>query len=365
MTNELLRVEDLHTHFDSDRGTVHAVDGVSFGVNRGEIVGLVGESGSGKSVTARSIIRLEDPGRIVSGRISFDGRDLTRADEATLRRVRGEDISIVFQDPHETLNPVFPVREQIAEAVRIHDEDHSQGLLDFLGVPPFRNRTAWKRAEERAVELMEQVAIPDPTGSANEYPHEFSGGMRQRAMLAVAVASDPDLLIADEPTTALDTTTQAGILRQIRRLRDQRDLGVLLISHDIGVIAQTCDKVVVMYGGRVMEAGPVEDVLTEPKHPYTRALLECSPRTLDRGDRVRTPAGSPPDVIGGHDGCPFADRCDLATTDCRSGDIPVIEHAPGHRVACIETPVQSREGPTATGGRVNGNRVAPDGGDDE
>ncbi|WP_042662026.1 ABC transporter ATP-binding protein [Haloferax sp. ATB1] len=365
MTNELLRVEDLRTSFDSDRGTVHAVDGVSFSVSRGEIVGLVGESGSGKSVTARSLVRLEDPGQITSGRISFDGQDLTCADEATLRRIRGDEVSIVFQDPHEALNPVFTIGEQISEAVRIHDEGPSQGLFDFLGVPPFRNRAAWKRAEDRAVELMEQVAIPNPNGSADEYPHELSGGMRQRAMLAVALAGDPDLLIADEPTTALDTTTQAGILRQIRRLREQRELGVLLISHDIGVIAQTCDKVVVMYGGQVMESGPVDEVLTAPKHPYTRALLECSPRTLDRGERVETLAGSPPDVIGGHDGCPFADRCDLATTDCRRGDIPVTERAPGHRVACIETPMKSRGGPTATGGRVNGNRVAPDGGDDE
>ncbi|RDZ33980.1 MULTISPECIES: ABC transporter ATP-binding protein [unclassified Haloferax] len=365
MMNELLRVEDLHTHFDSDQGTVHAVDGASFGVDRGEIVGLVGESGCGKSVTARSIIRLEDPGRIVSGRISFDGRDLTHADEATLRRVRGEDISIVFQDPHETLNPVFPIGDQIAESVRIHDGGSSQGLLDFLGVPPFRNRTAWNRAEDRAVELMEQVAIPDPNGSAAEYPHEFSGGMRQRAMLAVALASDPDLLIADEPTTALDTTTQAGILRQIRTLRDQRDMGVLLISHDIGVVAQTCDRVVVMYGGQVMESGPVDEVLTAPKHPYTRALLECSPRNLGRDERVSTLEGSPPDAVGGHDGCPFADRCRLATSDCRSGDIPVVESDPGHRVACIETPTDSRGTPTVAASGQPRNVVAPDGGDEK
>lgn len=362
MTNELLRIEDLHTHFDSDQGTVHAVNGVSFSVKRGEIVGLVGESGSGKSVTARSIVRLEDPGQIVSGRINFDGQNLTHVDEATLRRVRGEDVSIVFQDPHETLNPVFPVGEQIAEAVRIHDRGQSQGLLDFLGIPPFRNRTAWKRAKNRAVELMEQVAIPDPNGSADEYPHEFSGGMRQRAMLAVALASDPDLLIADEPTTALDTTTQAGILRQIRTLRDQRDLGVLLISHDIGVVAQTCDRVVVMYGGQVMEAGPVDDVLTMPEHPYTRALLECSPRNLACSDRGRTLAGSQPDAIGGHDGCPFADCCHLETPDCHRGDIPITERKPDHRVACIEAPLERhRELTTAS----SPNRVAPDGGADK
>ncbi len=363
MTNELLRVEDLQTQFDSDQGTVHAVDGVSFGVNRGEIVGLVGESGSGKSATARSIVRLEAPGQITSGRITLDGQDLTAVDEATLRRIRGDDISIVFQDPHETLNPVFPVGEQIAEAVRIHEEGSSQGLLDFLGVPPFRNRAAWERAKDYAVELMEQLAIPDPNRSADEYPHELSGGMRQRATLAVALAGDPDLLIADEPTTALDTTTQAGILRQIRTLRDQRDLGVLLISHDIGVIAQTCDRVVVMYGGQVMETGPVDEVLTTPEHPYTRALLECSPRNLARGDRFRPLEGSQPNTISSHDGCPFADHCHLATPDCRRGDIPVTEREPDHRVACIETPLEPCRDPTAAGGSPN--KVAPDGGDNE
>lgn len=362
MTNELLRVEDLRTQFDSDQGTVHAVNGVSFSVNRGEIVGLIGESGSGKSVTARSIVRLEDPGRIVSGTIEFDGLNLADRDEAMLRRVRGEDVSIVFQDPHETLNPVFSVGEQIAEAVRIHDGESSQGLLDFLGVPPFRNRAAWTRAKDRAVELMEQVAIPDPDRSVDEYPHEFSGGMRQRAMLAVALASDPDLLIADEPTTALDTTTQAGILRQIRTLRDQRNLGILLISHDLGVIAQTCDRVVVMYGGQVMEAGPVEDVLPTPEHPYTRALLGCSPRNAASGDRVRTLEGSPPDAIGGHDGCPFADRCRHATRDCRRGDIPVTERHPDHRVTCLEAPIGS---PTAPTDQPPSNRTALDGGDGE
>ncbi|RJT07854.1 ABC transporter ATP-binding protein [Halococcus sp. IIIV-5B] len=366
MTDALLRVDDLHTRFDSDRGTVHAVDGVSFGVNRGEIVGVVGESGSGKSVTARSLLRLEDPGKIVSGRIDFDGQDLTQADEATLRRVRGDDISIVFQDPHETLNPVFTVGEQVAEAVRIHD-DPSQGLLDFLGVPPCRKRGAWKRAEERAVELLDQVAMPDPARSADAYPHELSGGMRQRAMLAVALASDPDLLIADEPTTALDTTTQAGILQRIRTLRDRRDLGVLLISHDIGVVAQTCDRVVVMYGGRVMESGPVDEVLTAPEHPYTRALLECSPRNLAAGERVGTLDGDPPDAVGGHDGCPFAERCRHATLDCRDGAIPVTEPEPGHRVACIEAPLEPHERPTVSGGTrtPNPKQVALDGGDEE
>lgn len=360
MTDHLLRVEDLHTRFDTDQGTVHAVDGVSFTVDRGEIVGLLGESGSGKSVTARSMLRLEDPGRIASGTITFDGTELTTADESTLRRIRGSDISMVFQDPTETLNPVFTVGEQIAEAVRIHESGARQRLLDFLGVSPFQDRSAWADAHERAVELMDQMDIPNPESSSSAFPHEFSGGLRQRAVLAIALASDPALLVADEPTTALDTTTQAGIIRRLRSLRDEHGVGILLISHDIGVIAQTCDRVVVMYGGQVMESGPVGQVLTTPEHPYTRTLLACSIRNSDPGERVRSVEGSPPDPIGGHEKCPFSDRCQHATAACREGRISTTELDSEHRLACVEAPLaadlassQRQEQPTPSEGERN------------
>jgi oligopeptide/dipeptide ABC transporter ATP-binding protein len=358
MRDPLLRVEDLHTRFETDRGSVHAVDGVSLTVDRGEVVGVLGESGSGKSVTARSICRLEDPGRIVDGSISFDGTELTTADESTVRQIRGNDVSMVFQDPTETLNPVFPVGEQIAEAVRIHETEDRQSLLDFLGLPPFRDQTAWESAHERAVELMDRMDIPNPESRSSAFPHEFSGGLRQRAVLAVALASEPELLIADEPTTALDTTTQADILGRLRSLSDDRDIGVLLISHDLGVIAQTCDRVVVMYGGRVMEAGPVERILTAPEHPYTRALLECSVRNSSRDERVRSLDGRPPDSVGEHEGCPFADRCRHATATCREGSIPMTERDADHRLACPEAPLfaaqessRGQEAPMVDGGR--------------
>lgn len=358
MREPLLRVENLHTRFETDRGSVHAVDGVSLTVDCGEVVGVLGESGSGKSVTARSICRLEDPGRIVDGTVAFDGTELTTADQSTVRRIRGNDISMVFQDPTETLNPVFSVGEQIAEAVRIHEMDNRQGLLDFLGVSPFRDRTAWASAHERAIELMDRMDIPNPESRSSAFPHEFSGGLRQRAVLAVALANEPELLIADEPTTALDTTTQADILGRLRSLSDDRNIGVLLISHDLGVIAQSCDRVVVMYGGRVMEAGPVERVLTAPEHPYTKTLLECSVRNSGRDVRVQSLDGQPPDAIGGHEGCPFADRCRHVTATCQEGAIPMTERDADHRLACPEVTLPSgqessrgREAPMVDGGQ--------------
>ncbi|WP_058991367.1 ABC transporter ATP-binding protein [Haloarcula sp. CBA1127] len=358
MHESLLRVENLHICFDTDRGTVDAVNGVSFTVDRGEIVGILGESGSGKSATAQSICRLESPGNIVGGSITFAGRELTTAAEATLCRLRGNSISMVFQDPTETLNPVFSVGEQIAESVRIHESGGKQRLLDFLGVSPFRDQSAWEDAHKRAIELMEQVGIPNPAASVSSFPHELSGGLRQRAVLATALASEPALLIADEPTTALDTTTQADILRRLRSLRDEQNTSILLISHDLGVIAQTCDRVVVLYDGQVMEAGPVERILTAPKHPYTRALLSCSVRNADADECGHSAPVRPQDHTGSHEGCPFADHCQHVTDACRSGPIQTTEVASDHRLACVEAPVteaqsvsEQQERPAADGGQ--------------
>ncbi|TYL39569.1 glutathione ABC transporter ATP-binding protein [Natronococcus pandeyae] len=332
---DILTVENLHTQFRTREGPVRAVDGASFDVAEGETVGIVGESGCGKSVTARSIVGLQSPGEIVRGSIRLDGVNVPDATDRQLRRLRGETVSISFQDPSRALNPVFDVGEQIAESLRVHDRPESQGLLDYLHAPLFSRRSAWRESRERAVELMEQVGIASPEDRVDAYPHELSGGMRQRAGLAIAMASDPDLLIADEPTTALDTTTQARILERLRRLTDERGTALLLISHDLGVVADVCDRVVVMYAGQVMETGPTERVLEDPRHPYTRALLECSLRNGDGKRRLPTIEGTVPERTDERSGCPFAPRCSSATDACLTGEVPTVELEEG-TAACGE-----------------------------
>ncbi len=334
MDEPLLTVENLHTHFDTPGGTVHAVNGISFEVYPGEIVGIVGESGSGKSVTALSMIRLEDPGEIVEGSINFKGTEMTTADPQTIRSIRARGMSMVFQDPMTTLNPVFTVGEQIIESLKIHDNPESQRLTDYLKVPFLHSRSDWQSKREQVSELMEEVGIPKPDERLDAYPHEFSGGMRQRAMLAIALASKPDLLIADEPTTALDVTIQAQILRLIADLRDSRDMSVVFITHDLGVVADICDRVIVMYGGQVMETGTTEQILTEPKHPYTKALLKCLPQQTPRKEPLETIEGSVPDAFGGHSGCPFAGRCEHAMDQCLTGEMPEISCGDGQSAKC-------------------------------
>lgn len=334
MSDPLLSVENLHTHFDTPAGTVHAVNGVSFDVASGEIVGIVGESGSGKSVTALSIMRLEDPGRIVDGSIRFKDTEMTTATQPEIRRERGRGMSMVFQDPMTTLNPVFTVSDQIVESLKIHDNPERQRLTDYLKVPLFHSRSDWKAKEQRAIELMDEVGIPNPEERLEAYPHEFSGGMRQRAMIAIALASKPDLLIADEPTTALDVTIQAQILRLIADLRDQRDMSVVLITHDLGVVADVCDRVIIMYGGEVMETGSAEQILTNPKHPYTKALLECLPQNTPRKEPLETIEGQVPDALAGHQGCPFSGRCDHAKEVCQHETMPVIDCGNGQQAKC-------------------------------
>jgi peptide/nickel transport system ATP-binding protein len=335
VSDPVLSVEDLQTRFRTRNGTVHAVDGVSFEVGSDEILGVVGESGCGKSATALSVMGLQDPGEIVGGAIRFDGSELTDSSAEEWRRVRGDGMSMVFQNPESTLNPVFTVGEQIAESVKLHEGASNQRLREYVRVPFFGDG-GWSDPLARAEELLDEVGIPNPGLRADAYPHELSGGLRQRAMLAIALAADPDLLVADEPTTALDTTTQAQILAKLREINHDRETAMVVISHDLGVVAELCDRVLVMYAGRVMERGTTERVLTNPSHPYTQALLRCTTRGVDRGERLDAIEGEVPDLLGGTDGCPFAPRCRHATDACRRRSIPTNEVEPGHEVACDE-----------------------------
>jgi oligopeptide transport system ATP-binding protein len=290
----LLEVEDLETRFHTADGVVHAVQGVSFSVDRGEIVGIVGESGSGKSVTALSIMNLVDsPGRVEEGTVRFKGDDLLKKVGAELQGIRGNEIGMIFQDPMTSLNPSFSVGEQIAEVVREHEDVSSDD--------------AWSRA----VNLLDRVNIPDPTERAEEYPHQFSGGMRQRVLIAIALACNPDLLIADEPTTALDVTIQAQLLELLKELQADMNLSVLLITHDLGVVAEIADSLVVMYAGQVMERGDLEELFYEPQHPYLQRLLASSPHRaqVDAGDLLPVIEGEMPSLINVPSGCPFHPRC--------------------------------------------------------
>ena len=310
----LLSVEGLRTQFDTSAGTVRAVDGVSFAIERGEVLGLVGESGCGKSVTSLSIMRLvPPPGRITAGRVRLEGEDLLDKDGEAMRRVRGARMAMVFQEPMTSLNPVFTIGDP---AVQAH-----------AGVG---RRAAW----ERAVEMLDHVQVPAPRERAREYPHQLSGGLRQRAMIALALAPGPQLLIADEPTTALDVTIQAQILDLLRRLQAERGMGVLLITHDLGVVAEVCHRVAIIYAGRIVEMAPVASIFSAPMHPYTRGLLRSLPHPSRFGQPLSSIDGAPPDLrrIGG--GCRFAPRCPYVRDSCRADEPALIEREPGHLVAC-------------------------------
>jgi peptide/nickel transport system ATP-binding protein len=316
--NALLEVRGLRTEFATDAGVVRAVNDVSITVPRGRVVGVVGESGSGKSVTARSILRMVNPpGRIVAGELMFDGRDLLALDEGEMREIRGSEIAMVFQDPQSALNPVMSVGDQIAETLTVH------------GVGK-------RTARARALDLLRQVGIPDAERRVDDYPHQFSGGMRQRVVIAIALANEPSLLIADEPTTALDVTIQAQILRLLGNLRDELGIAVLMITHDMGVVAETCDDVVVMYGGRVVEHGPVETVFARQDHPYTADLLKAMPRMDMTGNRLPAIPGAPPDPAALPTGCAFHPRCRLAEDRCRT-EVPSLVGTDGHASACWVT----------------------------
>jgi peptide/nickel transport system permease protein len=314
-----LAVRGLSTRFALGREIYWAVNDVSFAVRPGQAVGLVGESGSGKTVTALSIAALvaTPPGRIVGGEILHHGEDLLEISLARLQALRGGAIAYVFQDPSTTLNPLLPVGEQIAESIRRHQR--------------LSRAEAWRRT----IELLAQVRLPDAAARAHAYPHELSGGQRQRVGIAMALANDPEVIIADEPTTALDVTTQAQVLALLNELRRARNASLVFISHDMGVIAELCDVVHVMYGGRIVESGPVAAVLTAPRHPYTQRLLACVPRLGDPDRRVRPIPGLPPATNALPLGCAFAPRCDLAEARCRTGDIALLEVATDHAVRCI------------------------------
>jgi oligopeptide/dipeptide ABC transporter ATP-binding protein len=315
----LLSVNDLRVQFWTQRGTVHAVNGVSFDVAPGETLGIVGESGCGKSVTSLAILGiLPRAGRVSSGQALFEGRDLLGRSDAELRRIRGREIAMIFQDPMTSLNPVLTVGRQIRESLETH-----------MGMTR-------KEAQARAVELLVQVGIPEARRRTGDYPHQFSGGMRQRAMIAMALACEPKLLIADEPTTALDVTIQAQILDLLRGLVAERDTALIMITHDLGVVAGMCDRVNVMYGGMIMETGGAEDVFRSPRHPYTLGLLQSVPR-LDtpRGRRLHPIEGAPRDMLRPPAACPFAPRCAYEVEQSRLEVPALVEVSPGHRVACF------------------------------
>jgi peptide/nickel transport system ATP-binding protein len=314
----LLEVRGLHTVFDTEAGIAPAVDGIDFAVEEGETVGIVGESGCGKSVTALSVLRLvpEPPGRIAAGSILLDGRDLLALDEESMRGVRGNDVAMIFQEPMTSLNPVFTVGSQIAEPLRLH------------------RKMSKRQAVAEAVKMLERVEIPDPGRRVHDYPHQLSGGMRQRVMIAMALSCNPRLLIADEPTTALDVTIQAQILDLLDSLKRDTGMAVLLITHDLGVIAEHADRVLVMYAGRIVEHGRVSDVLARPVHPYTRGLLASQPGFAQPGARLSTIRGMVPALTRLPAGCRFRDRCDFAEPACVHGDPRLIPISDGHAVAC-------------------------------
>jgi len=318
----LLEIQGLKTHFKTDDGWVHAVDGVDLSIDRGETVGVVGESGCGKSVTAKTVMKLIDmpPGRIAAGRVLWKGRDLVPLPPQAMRKIRAKEISIIFQEPMTSLNPVFTVGEQIAESLRLHEGLSRRAALD------------------RAVQMLQLVRIPTPERRVRDYPHQFSGGMRQRVMIAIALACKPQLVIADEPTTALDVTIQAQILELLARLKDEMGMAVMLITHAMGVVAEVAQRVVVMYAGKVVEEAPVKALFAHPRHPYTQGLIRSIPRIdLDATHKTRLEAipGTVPRLIDPPEGCRFAPRCKHAVPACLQATPPLREAASGHRVACI------------------------------
>lgn len=330
----LLEVRDLRTEFLTDEGVVHAVNGVSFHLDDGETLAIVGESGSGKSVTMLSVMGLipQPPGRIVSGEVFLDGRDILRVDDEEMRRLRGARLAMIFQEPLSSLNPVFSIGDQLGEAIGAHQRLSKQVIRD------------------RSRELLAMVNIPGPERVLAAYPHQLSGGMCQRVMLAMAISGEPSILFADEPTTALDITTQSQLLDLVQRLQDRLRMAVVWITHDLGVVAGLADRVHVMYAGRIVEAADVDGLYDDPLHPYTLGLLGCIPRLDEaRPERLVSIPGAPPDMVGPSTGCPFAPRCTFRLERCTIDDPALVEASETHLRACWATPMALR---AARPGRV-------------
>ena len=318
-SKKLIEIKDLHTHFYTEAGTAKAVDGVSFDIYKGEVLGIVGESGSGKSVTSLSINRLipDPPGKIVSGEIIYNGINLLELSYEEMRDYRGKDISMIFQEPMTSLNPVLKISVQMNEV-----------LMRHLGL-------TFEEATKKSVDMLRAVGIPDPEDRINEYPHQFSGGMRQRVMIAMSLLCNPSLLIADEPTTALDVTIQAQILDLMISLKEKREgAAILLITHDLAVIAETCDRVIVMYGGKVQEIATVEELFKNPLHPYTKALMDSIPKMDQKVERLNALKGMVPSILDMPVGCKFCTRCDFVEDKCVDTEPELIEVKDGHFVRC-------------------------------
>jgi len=331
----MLEIKNLQVTFQTDRGIVKAVNGIDLALEKGKILGLVGESGSGKSMTLLSILRLVPyPGKIAEGEILFDKEDILKKSPQEMRDIRGRDIAMIFQDPMTTLNPVFPVGEQIRESLRVHNiiNPERNGFFGFR-----KDKERKKKEHEKVIELMEKVGISYPKRRYFSYPHQFSGGMQQRAIIAIALSCNPKILLADEPTTALDVTIQAQILDLLRQINEKNGTSIIFVTHDLAIAAEFCDEIAVMYAGQIVEKGPVDKVIEEPKHPYTKGLLKSIPKITQKKEKLYAIPGNVPDLASLPEyGCPFYERCEEAMEECKEVTIPLIEVSNGEFVRCIK-----------------------------
>lgn len=332
LNTPLLEVKDLNSVFPSGEKLVRAVNDVSFTLNEGEILGVVGESGCGKSTLLLSLLRLiRYPGKVESGEIRFRGDDLLQMNNNQMRAMRGKEIAMIFQDPLSTLNPAFTVGEQIRESLRLHN------IVGNSNAPwPF-DRVQREQEKQRVLQIMEEVGIPSPMDRYASYPHQFSGGMQQRTLIAIALACSPKLLLADEPTTALDVTIQAQIMNLMKQINQDRGTAIILVTHDLGLASEFCDRIAVMYAGRIVEQGTIDEIVETPQHPYTQGLLNCRPRIGEKQQIIRPIEGNVPSLANLPDGCAFASRCTFVKDVCTEGAIPLFETDPGHLNRCLLT----------------------------